>query len=89
VVIGVADAKLYVNVIRGQKYLYLNYFDPSAGRVKHVYIGSPYVVLKHLERLRQITRYWAMLDPASQKTFLEALSEIEARLNELKAQLKS
>ena len=87
--IEVADAKLYVNVIRGQKYMYLNYFDPSAGRVKHVYIGSPYVVVKHLERLKRIANYWAMLDPASQKTFLEALSEIEARVNELKAQLKS
>ncbi|MFP3223291.1 MAG: hypothetical protein RXR21_06500 [Nitrososphaeria archaeon] len=87
--IKVADAKLYVNVIRGQKYLYLNYFDPSAGRVKHVYIGSPYVVLKHLERLQKIASYWAMLDPASQKTFLEALSEVEAKLQALKAQLKS
>ena len=87
--IEVADAKLYVNIIRGQKYLYLNYFDPSAGRVKHVYIGSPYVVLKHLERLQKITNYWAMLDPASQKTFLEALTEVEAKLKELKAQLKS
>jgi len=88
-VIEVADAKLYVNIIHGQKYIYLNYFDPSAGRVKHVYIGSPYVVLKHLERLQKITNYWAMLDPASQKTFLEALTEVEAKLKELKAQLKS
>ena len=87
--IEVADAKLYVNIIHGQKYIYLNYFDPSDGRVKHIYIGSPYVVLKHLERLQKITSYWAMLDPASQKTFLEALSEIEAKLNELKARLKS
>jgi len=88
-VIKVADAKLYVSIIHGQKYLYLNYFDSSAGKVKHVYIGSPYVVAKYLERLQKITRYWAMLDPASQKTFLEALSEVEAKLNELKAQLKS
>jgi len=88
-VIEVADAKLYVVTTNGQKYMYINYFDPSAGRVKHVYIGSPYVVLKHLERLQRIARYWAMLDPASQKTFLEALSEVEAKLNELKAQLKS
>ena len=88
-VIKVADAKLYVNIIRGQRYLYLNYFDPSAGRVKHVYIGSPYVILKHLERLQRIARYWAMLDPASQKTFLEAISEVETKLNELKVQLKS
>lgn len=87
--IKLADAKLYVNIIRGQKYLYLNYFDPNAGRVKHVYIGSPYVILKHLERLQRIASYWAMLDPASQKTFLEAISEVEAKLNQLKAQLKS
>jgi hypothetical protein len=89
VVIEVADAKLYVVTTNGQKYMYLNYFDPSAGRVKHIYVGSPYVILKHLERLEQITRYWVMLDQASQKTFLEALSEVEAKLNELKAQLKS
>jgi len=85
----VADAKLYVVTTNGQKYMYLNYFDPEAGRVKHIYLGSPYVILKHLERLEQITRYWVMLDLASKKTFLEAMSEVEAKLNELKAQLKS
>jgi len=88
-VIQVVEAKLYVTVANGKKYMYINYFDPEAGRVKHVYIGSPYVILKHLERLQRIVKYWAMLDPASQKTFLEAISEVEAKLNELKAQLKS
>jgi len=84
-----AEAKLYVTVTNGKKYMYINYFDPEAGRVRHVYVGSPYAVVRHLERLKRILKYWDKLDPDSQKTFLEAISEVEAKLNELKAQLKS
>jgi len=86
----VVEAKLYVTVTTsGKKYMYINYFDPEARRVKHVYVGSPDAAARHLERLKQILKYWDRLDPASRKTFLEALSEVEAKLNELKAQLKS
>jgi predicted aconitase len=88
-VIQVVEAKLYVTVTNNKKYMYINYFDPEAGRVKHIYVGSPYAAARHLERLKRILKYWDRLDPASKKTFLEALSEVEAKLNELKAQLKS
>ncbi len=70
------EAKLYVTVANNKKYMYINYFDPEAGRVKHVYVGSPYAAARHLERLQRIAKYWAMLDPASQKTFLEANKEV-------------
>jgi len=51
-VIQVAEAKLYVTVTNNKKYMYINYFDPEAGRVKHIYVGSPYAAAKHLERLQ-------------------------------------
>ena len=87
--IKMAEAKLYVTIINGQRYFYINYFDSQAGRTKHVYVGSPYLVAKHLERLKRVANYWDMLDPASRLTFLEALIELQKKLDELKSQLKS
>jgi hypothetical protein len=84
-----AEAKLYITIINGQRYFYINYFDSQAGRTKHVYVGSPYLVAKHLERLKRVANYWDMLDPASRLIFLEALIELQKRLDELKSQLKS
>jgi len=84
----VAEAKLYVTIINGQRYFYINYFDPQAGRTKHVYVGSPYLVAKHLGKLKRVINYWNMLDPASKTTFLEALNEVLKELDELKSQLK-
>lgn len=87
--VAVAEAKLYVTIINGQRYFYINYFDSQAGKTKHVYVGSPYLVLKHLERLKRVANYWNMLDPSSKDIILEALAEVDKAVAELKSLLKS
>jgi hypothetical protein len=89
VVVEVAEAKLYITIINGQRYFYINYFDSQAGKTKHVYVGSPYLVLKHLDRLKRVANYWNMLDPSSKDIILEALAEIDKAVGELKSLLKS
>jgi len=84
-----AEAKLYITIINGQRYFYINYFDSQAGRTKHVYVGSPYLVAKHLERLKRVANYWDMLDPSSKDIILEALTEVDKAVAELKSLLKS
>ena len=84
-----ADAKLYVSIVHGKKYMYLNYYDAQARRVKHLYVGSPHIAAKQLQYLIRVLDHWDKLDPASRKIFLEAVAEVEAQLNQLKSRLKT
>lgn len=82
-----ADAKLYVSIVHGKKYMYLNYYDTQARRVKHLYVGSPYIAAKQLQYLTRILDHWDKLDPTSRKIFLEAIAEVEAQLNQIKSRI--
>ncbi len=87
-----AEARLYINYIKGRAYMYMNYFDEKLNKVVHVYVGTD-IISSQLNKYRRVLEQWHKLDSISRRQFLELLENqckaLEDFINEVKAKEKS